>query len=46
VLDALPLADEPRPGNRPVIQAQPARGYITAIELLGEGFESLDSFQL
>ena len=46
MLDALPFADQPRAGDRPVIGADPAQNDVAAVELLAERFEALDGLRL
>ena len=46
VLDALPFADQPRAGDRPVVGADPAQNDVAAVELLAERFEPLDRLRL
>ena len=40
VLDALPFADQPRAGDRPVLGRRAALGALSAVELLGQAASS------
>src|SRR5690606_38963061 len=42
VLDALPLADQPRAGDWLVVGADPAQHDVAAVELLAQSFEAFD----
>jgi hypothetical protein len=46
VLDALPFANEPRAGDRPIFHALATTGRISAIKVFGNGRESLKRFGL